>query len=121
MAPGESGTSHIEYRLRDSLVIKTDKLFYIINFDDIVYIQSSGNNAQIFTSGENYHCKSTLKSILERLDESIFYQVHKSIIVNIDYVDKISESDRGHLEVTLSNREKLKMCGNLKHLLEDAV
>ncbi|MBO6522299.1 MAG: LytTR family transcriptional regulator [Balneolaceae bacterium] len=121
MTSGESGTPLNDYTLKDRLVIRIDKQFYIVNFKDIVYIEDSGNNVHIFTQHKKkYIYRITLKSLLPKLDDSIFYQIHKSIIVNIDYVIKIGANDQGDFEVTLSNRERLKICETLKHILEKA-
>ena len=118
MVLNESDSSVSESNLKNRLVIKTGEYFYILNNEDIIYIQSSGNYLEIYTPHKKYFCRGTLKSMLVKLDTSIFFQIHKSIIVNIDYVIKIGANGQGDFEVTLNNGSKLKMSRNYKQILE---
>jgi DNA-binding LytR/AlgR family response regulator len=43
----------------------------------------------------------------EKLDPTMFWQIHRSIIVNVGAIETIYRSFRGALEVKLKNREEL--------------
>ena len=50
---------------------------------------------------------SSLKEMLAKLDPAVFWQIHRSIIVNVGAIDTIYRSFRGSLEVKLKGRDEL--------------
>ena len=61
---------------------------------DITCLEGEGNYTFIYTSrGKRYLVSRTLKSLTEHLDES-FLRVHKSFIINTDYISERLDDDR---------------------------
>lgn len=69
--------------IRDSNIIKRIKL------SDILYFEAKGDYIKIFLSNTSYSIHSSLKSIEQKLPESIFFKVHRSFIVNLGKIDSI--------------------------------
>ncbi len=59
------------------------------------------------TRASSFLLNSSLKEMLGKLDPSIFWQIHRSIIVNVGAIDTIYRSFRGSLEVKLKDRDEL--------------
>lgn len=70
--------------------VKVDKTLHRVDFDDILYIESDKDYVKIIRTGENLMLLQTLKFWLEMLPDENFIQVHKSFIVNISKIDKIT-------------------------------
>jgi len=70
--------------------VKVDKTLHRVDFDDIYYIESDKDYVKIIRAGENLMLLQTLKHWLAMLPDRHFVQVHKSFIVNIARIDKIT-------------------------------
>jgi DNA-binding LytR/AlgR family response regulator len=62
---------------------------------EIVYIKSDADYTEVITTSKKYLSCFSLKDWLHKLDNN-FCQVHKSYIININYLGKIS-SNKIHL------------------------
>ncbi|MBN4072970.1 LytTR family transcriptional regulator DNA-binding domain-containing protein [Crocinitomix catalasitica] len=61
-----------------------------IELDNILWIKSSGDYVDIFTSNKKYVVRSTLTAMMKVLDkEKLFVQVHRSYVVSMDQVELI--------------------------------
>jgi two-component system LytT family response regulator len=75
--------------------------FFIVNFDEIVRCESS-RNYTIFhlDSGESRVVSKTIKEYEEVLIEHGFYRVHKSHIISLKKVRKVSRGKQSEVELT---------------------
>lgn len=77
--------------LNEDIYIKSDHEIFKLKSDEIVYIQSDGDYTKVITDSKKHLSHYTLKDWLVKLDNN-FCQVHKSYIVNMNYLNKISSS-----------------------------
>ncbi len=88
--------------------------------DVITFLEGEGNYTFIYTnSGKKYLVSKTLKSLAEQLSAK-FLRVHKSYLVNADYVVERLEDDRMlrlscGKEVVVSRRKIKEVSGLLDH------
>ncbi|HNR42701.1 MAG TPA: response regulator [Bacteroidales bacterium] len=79
--------------LNDCIFIKKDYLLVKIKFNDLLWIKSDGNYLELFCSGGKKHLiRSTLKDFINKLPGSVFLQIHKSYVVNINHIEAIEYS-----------------------------
>ncbi len=79
--------------LNDCIFIKKDYLLVKIKFSDLLWIKSDGNYLELFCNGGKKHLiRSTLKDFLNKLPGSVFLQIHKSYVVNINHIEAIEYS-----------------------------
>lgn len=65
---------------------------------NIIYCKADKNYCEIYTvSNEIIHVSKPLKYVLELLPEKIFFRIHKSYLVNLNYIKSINRSDGGQL------------------------
>jgi len=50
---------------------------------------------------------ASLKEMRDKLDPEVFWQIHRSIIVNVSDIDTIQRALRGTLELRLKGRREL--------------
>lgn len=72
------------------LFVKSGHDYIKINTNDIVYINSDSDYTDIYMSEANYITSESLKFWQSSLEAEKFIRVHKSYIVNLDKVLKIS-------------------------------
>jgi len=80
--------------------------FQLEKVNNIVYCQADENYTKIFTNrNEVILVAKTLKNIEEILPDEIFFRIHKSYVVNMNYIKSYSKSD-GY-KVMLENKVEL--------------
>jgi DNA-binding LytR/AlgR family response regulator len=84
------------------IFIKADKKHIRLNPDDIYYLESEGNYVRICLADEKYLTLRTLSSFAAQLPQNSFIRIHKSCIINRNYIDYVE----GNM-VVLSNAAKL--------------
>ena len=86
-----------ERKLSDSFFVKSNKKLIQINFDEILFIEATGNYCKIITSNEEIQVREKISDFLELLSTNNFYQVHKSFIVSKKHIKAI-EGNRISIE-----------------------
>lgn len=76
------------------LVRKLGKDF-LLPAADIEWIQAWGNYVNLHVRGHDYPLRSTMAAIERRLDGKRFVRVHRSYIVNLDFVQTITPLESG--------------------------
>jgi two-component system LytT family response regulator len=75
----------------------SDKIV-MVNKKDIMYCKSDGNYTHIFLKDkEKYFVSKNIKSITQLIDASEFIRVHKTYLVNINYIKEYIRGDGGEL------------------------
>ncbi len=73
----------------DYIFVKSDRSIVKLDIQLIVYIKSDGDYTRIYTPGKNHFLSYTLKYWVDLLPDQKFCRIHKSYLINIDYVEKI--------------------------------
>ena len=93
------------------VAISHTKGIKLIDIQDIMYLEASGNCTVLyFNDGTRYLDTRTLKIYEGILNPSIFYRIHKSHIVNMNYLKEYLNED-GHFAV-LKNGKLLSVARN---------
>jgi len=73
----------------DKIAASRNGRIYLVDTSDIIHIQAKGNGAAIVTREGTYEISSNLKEIEESFHGGKFIRIHKSSIVNVDFVEEI--------------------------------
>lgn len=79
----EKNTNKNEY-----LHLKSNKTVYKTLIKDIQYIESIGNYVQVYTIDKKITTYFSLNQIIELLPKDKFLRIHKTFIINLDYLDQ---------------------------------
>jgi DNA-binding LytR/AlgR family response regulator len=79
----------------------------IVTAAEVCYLRADNKYTSIATRSATFLLNSTLKQMKEQLDPAVFWQIHRSIIVNVGAIDTIYRSFRGTLEVKLKERKEI--------------
>lgn len=77
----------------ETLFLNVDKTLHKIVLSDILYLESDRNYITVVTKTQKLSYIDSLKSWREKLPEQQFIQIHKSYIINSEYVNKISGNE----------------------------
>lgn len=92
----------------ERLLIKKLGREFLIQTNDIEWIEASGNYANLHIKDSVYPMRITMDK-LEKLLPDNFIRIHRSTIVNLQQIQEIQALDTGDYEVTLHNQIKLTL------------
>jgi two-component system LytT family response regulator len=102
-----SSRSGIQYSAR--IVFKSRGRIIFLPVSEIRWIGAEENYVRICTEKENHLLRETMVRLEERLDPEMFLRVHRSSIVNLQYVKEIRSEPNGDFVVVLNNNQKVPM------------
>lgn len=98
----ESGKDHLANQLK----VKVDGVYRFIPIDQIVNCEASGNYITLFTNQEQFKIRETMNRLESRLGPS-FIRVHRSFIVNLNYLESFEHMYQGEYLLKLQNGRQL--------------
>jgi DNA-binding LytR/AlgR family response regulator len=79
----------------------------VVAVAEISYLRAEQKYTTIVTPDSEFLLTSSLRQLKEKLDPALFWQIHRSIVVNVSAIDRIYRTFRGALEVKLRERSEL--------------
>jgi DNA-binding LytR/AlgR family response regulator len=79
----------------------------IITTDGVLYFKADSKYTMVVTADAEALIKKTIKELAEELDPLVFWQVHRSTIVNVHAIDSVRRDDRGNLFLRLKQRAEM--------------
>lgn len=102
------------------IALPTENGFELLKTNSILYCEADSNYCKIVClDGRNIVLSKTLKYIEELLPTSLFQRIHKSYLVNLNYVNRFSKGDE--LLVELANGETLPVSVRQKENFINAI
>jgi DNA-binding LytR/AlgR family response regulator len=99
------GTPPAKYLHR--MTVRAGDKIVLVPMCDVLWIQSHRNLLQLHLQTANYEHRMTITDMYERLDPEHFLRVHRSVIVNLDYVVEFDLPRHGNAFVHLRNGKAL--------------
>ena len=99
------------YTMKDRIFIKKNNRFVKVRFENIMWAESQSNYTEIHTESMSFMLALTLGIVEKRLKMPFFVRVHRSFLVNVNWVDSISGNTlyigKKMLPVSKNNREEV--------------
>lgn len=102
--------SRISNYIRTSYITINGKLdgeSYVINLDDIYYFETVENRVFAYVEKNVYEVGYKLQELVEMLKRTTFIQTARTIILNINKIEKVSTLVNGRISAVLVNGEKM--------------
>lgn len=91
----------------------------LIAVNDVVYFKSEHKYTSAFTAQREHVLREPIKSLAQQLDPACFWQVHRSLIVNVADIDRATRDLRGRYTLALKRRpETLRASSAYNHLFK---
>lgn len=90
----------------------------LVDVDDIEWVDAAGDYMCVHANGATHIMRSTLKELLNKLDQDVFRRIHRSTIVNLHRVQEIKHHAKGDYFLTLTCGERLKISRNYNDIVK---
>lgn len=105
----------------DRVVIKAGSDLHFIKTADIVWVEAQADFVRVHTTGAAQLVRETLQNFERRVDPAKFLRIHRSSLVNLDHVKKVTPALYGDYIVQMSDETKLRLSrknrGRLKQII----
>ncbi len=93
----------------DRILVKSSGEIFFLKAEEIDWIEAEGDYMKFHVGGRVHLMRETMARLEARLDPKRFIRIHRSTIVNIDRLRKLSPSFAGEYAVILHDGTKLKL------------
>lgn len=90
----------------EKISVKKDGATYLLEPKAILYFEAVESKIFVYTEKEIYEIHWKLYELEEKFKDSSFFRCSKSMILNIEWIEKIAPGFHGKFEAKLFNREK---------------
>ncbi|MCP4724955.1 MAG: response regulator transcription factor [bacterium] len=101
------------------IMVKTGGRVYFLKADNIKWIEAASNYIKIFSGKESYLVKDTLSNFEKNINPNQFVRIHRSCIININFIQEIQPWDKNNHLVILEDGKELKLSRNYKDKIFD--
>lgn len=98
-AQAPAGGSHLQW-----IRVSRGAAVRLITVEDICYFKADSKYTLVVTPDSESLIKKTIKELADELDPSMFWQIHRAVLVNVRAIDSVLRSDGGALSVRLKQR-----------------
>jgi len=76
------------------IAVKSGQRIHVIASDDILYIGAEGDYVMIYTKDSRFLKEKTMKYMESHLDPSHFVRIHRSTILNVNFIARVEIYDK---------------------------
>jgi len=105
--------------LDKKIIIKDRDGLTLLKQPDIEWIDAAGDYTCLHAAGVTHIKRCTLKDLLNDLDPNMFKRVHRSTIVNLNYIKKVIPHTKGEYFLQLGEFDQIKVSRNYKDAIKD--
>lgn len=95
------------FNYNDAVFLEHDTSYFFVKINTIILVNAAGPYTEVITSkGNKILAHKSMKEWETRLPENSFVRIHRSTIVNIDFIEKIEKWFNYSYKVHVKNIEK---------------
>ncbi len=96
------------------MVFKSRGRILFLPVSEIRWVSAEENYVRLCTGNETHLLRETMTHLEERLDPRLFLRVHRSFMVNLNYVKEVRTDSDGDAAVIMNDGQKIAMSRNFK-------
>ncbi|QYM79406.1 LytTR family DNA-binding domain-containing protein [Horticoccus luteus] len=105
----EAARSEGPERTPDRILVKSAGEIFFLKASEIDWIEAEGDYMKFHVAGRAHLMRETMARLEARLDAEKFIRIHRSTIVNVDRLRKLTPAFGGEYVVVLQDGTKLKL------------
>lgn len=91
------------------LALKQGSKVSLVDMADIRYIEASGYYIEVYIPDKRLLLRESLANMLEQLDHERFLRIHRSTIINLDYLSEIQHTGGGDVVVRMKDNKVFRV------------
>jgi two-component system, LytTR family, response regulator len=99
------------------VTVKDGGRIQLIKITDLTHVEADGNYISLQTEKSKHLLLETLTNFEKKLNPKTFVRIHRSTIVNLNFIKEIQSHFNGDYSVILTNGKVLRMSRNYKENL----
>jgi two-component system, LytTR family, response regulator len=103
------GSLKSENKYVERFVLKSIGRIYFIRTSEIDWVEAAGNYVSLHVGKESHLLRETMNNVENKLDPDRFLRIHRSTIVNIDFIKELSPLFNGDYTVILHDDTPLTL------------
>jgi two-component system LytT family response regulator len=96
----------------ERIVVKTGNKMHVIPTNKIRYIEASEDYVMIYAENARHLKAQTMKFYETHLNPSLFVRIHRSYILNVNFVERLETYDKDTYIAILTEGQRLKISRN---------
>lgn len=105
----------------ERISVKTGQKLDVLLCSDIMFLQSNGDYVSIYSKENVYLKEQTMKYFESNLPPKQFIRIHRTYIVNVDFISSINSYKKNQFIVKLKNNYELKASQSGYKLLKETL
>lgn len=93
----------------ERIFVKTGSKIDVVSIADIIHIDADDDYVEIFTAEKKYLKKETMNYLEKNLPEDVFIRVHRSGIINTNYIEKLERYGKESYLVIMKDGSKVNV------------
>lgn len=89
----------------------------LITVDEVCYFKADSKYTLVVTADSESLIKKSIRELADELDPSMFWQIHRAILVNVRAIDSVMRDSHGALAVRLKQRSETLAVSEQHHHL----
>jgi two-component system LytT family response regulator len=89
------------------VAIRQDKRVFLVKTEEIEWIEAERNYVRLYVGRESYLRREAIGNVEEQLDPNNFRRVHRSAIVNINFIRELRSNSGGDYQIVLTAGKEL--------------
>jgi two-component system LytT family response regulator len=110
----QHGDNSARHRMLRKLLVRDSGVVKVVPFDDIGWVDAAGDYMCVHAHGETLVMRSTLRELIDKLDERTFARIHRSTIVNVEKIVSLTPLAKGAGLLELACGKTLKVSRNYR-------
>ncbi len=104
---------------RDRIVVKSAGNAIFLHAQEIEWIEAASYYVALHVSGKTHLLRRTMNELERDLNPERFCRIHRSTIVNLEYVHQLATDADGEYEVILRNKTRLKLSKGYRKVFQE--
>lgn len=104
----------LKNHFKDKFIFKLGNRVLFLELKDIKYITASGYYAEIHIEDKKHLLRESLTRLIERLDPNLFIRIHRSTIINVNFISELIYSSYGEIDLKTTDNKLFRISRTYK-------
>jgi two-component system LytT family response regulator len=101
------------------IVVKDGDQITVLKQNDLKWVDAAGDYCCLHANGETHIKRTSLTDLLKQLDPCHFKRVHRSTIINLNFITRVQSLAKGEYFVELGSHERVKVSRTYKNAIRE--